>query len=338
MKVVIDAANVAHYEKGDGKPKLENIIAVSEFLLSRGDDILIMADASLKHEIDNKKDYEAFINEGFIDEVPKGNNADHFILNIAEEENAKIISNDFFREFQDEFKDLKSRRIPFRFEGKEVKIGSSANPKRVKNILQKVCSEILSDYENKRFDIYSSKKGSDLSGIAIAKEAIDRISGSYESDSKLEGLISKIPVFDKVIHMVDDLEKNATYVIFVLVHPRDYKETIKTAGSVSVTVGDRLKLEQNPLVAVRNDLYIKPGNFELNILYSEDVFDVSPYNVSITINDSDYEFIKKNSRNIASTIAGRIGSWKFPIVSVNKNMLLENPGDFTTSLEKGGKE
>ena len=47
-------------------------------------------------------------------------------------------------------------------------------------------------------------------------------------------------------------------------------------------------------------------------------------------------FIKRNSRNIASTIAGRLGSWKFPFVSVKPDMLLEKPGAFEIELEKGG--
>lgn len=338
MKVIIDASNVAHYKKGEGQPKLDNIIKVADFLLNRGDDILIIADASLKHEIDEKRAYEELLKKDYIDEVPAGTNADHFILNIAEEEKAKVLSNDYFKEFKDEFKDLQSMRIPFHFEGKNVKLGSSAKPKRVKNILQNISTECLNSFEAKRFDTYTHKKGLKLSGIEIAKEAINRISETYETEGRLENFISKIPVFDKVMNMVDDIERNATYVIFVLVHPKDYKETIKTAGSVSITVGDRLKLEQNPLVAVRNDIFIKPGHFELNILYSEDVIDFSPFNIAISINDYDYEFVKKNSRNIASTVAGRIGSWKFPIVSVNKNMILENPGEFTIALEKGGKD
>ena len=42
-------------------------------------------------------------------------------------------------------------------------------------------------------------------------------------------------------------------------------------------------------------------------------------------------------RNIASTIAGRLGSWKFPFVSVKPDMLLQRPGEFEIELEKGGK-
>ena len=111
---------------------------------------------------------------------------------------------------------------------------------------------------------------------------------------------------------------------------------VKNAGNISVTIADRLGLEKKPLIAVRNDLFTKPGTFELNILLADEVTETAPYNVLVRVHEQDEVFIKKNSRNIASTIAGRLGSWKFPFVSVKPDMLLEKPGDFEIELEKGG--
>ena len=105
-------------------------------------------------------------------------------------------------------------------------------------------------------------------------------------------------------------------------------------GNISVTVADRLRLEKKPLIAVRNDLFTKPGTFELNIMLADEVTEHAPYNVLVRVSTHDEVFIKKNSRNIASTIAGRLGSWKFPFVSVKPDMLLEKPGDFEIELEK----
>ena len=107
-------------------------------------------------------------------------------------------------------------------------------------------------------------------------------------------------------------------------------------GDISVTVADRLRLEKKPLIAVRNDLFTRPGTFELNIMLADEVTEHAPYNVLVRVSTHDEVFIKKNSRNIASTIAGRLGSWKFPFVSVKPDMLLEKPGDFEIELEKGG--
>ena len=104
MKVIVDASNVAHFKKNENsEPMLTNIIAAVETLEARDYEYEIIADASLAHDIDNKDDYNLLLEEKSIEEVPIGNNADHFILNLAEEEHAKILSNDKFRDFKDEF-------------------------------------------------------------------------------------------------------------------------------------------------------------------------------------------------------------------------------------------
>jgi len=337
LKVIIDAANVAHFKKGkEKKPSLDHVLKAVESLKSLGYEPYAIADASLRHEIDKKDEFITLLEEGKIHQVPSGTTADHFILKIAYDENSKILSNDIFREYNDEFKDIASKRIPYDVKDGEIIIGTSSKPKKIKNILQKICNQSLNEFEKKGFDPYKIKKSKKLSGIAVAKEAIDRITKSQEEglDSKMEDILMKIPLFDKVISMVEDAEKTSDFIIFVLVSPRDYKDAVRYAGNIAVTVGDRLKLEHAPLVAVRNDLFTRPGSFELNILYSDEVGEESKYNVNITINDHDYAFVKKNSRNIASTVAARIGTWKFPIVAVKPSMLMEKPGEFEIVLEK----
>ncbi|HML05892.1 MAG TPA: Zc3h12a-like ribonuclease [Methanobacterium sp.] len=337
MKVIIDAANVAHFKKGkEGTPSLDLILKAVESLKGLGYEPYAIADASLRHEVDKKEEFITLLEEGKIHQVPSGTTADHFILKIAYDENSKILSNDIFREYNDEFKDIASKRIPYDVKDGEIIIGTSSKPKKIKNILQKICNQSLNEFEKKGFDPYKIKKSKKLSGIAVAKEAIDRITKSQEEglDSKMEDILMKIPLFDKVISMVEDAEKTSDFIIFVLVSPRDYKDAVRYAGNIAVTVGDRLKLEHAPLVAVRNDLFTRPGSFELNILYSDEVGEESKYNVNITINDHDYAFVKKNSRNIASTVAARIGTWKFPIVAVKPSMLMEKPGEFEIVLEK----
>jgi hypothetical protein len=338
LKVIVDASNVAHFGKGkDGQPSLDNILKAIEALKGLGYEPFAVADAPLRHEIDKKEEFNKLLEEEKIQQVPSGTTADHFILKIAYDEDAKILSNDVFREYNDEFKDIASKRIPYSIKDGEISIGSSSKPKKVKNILQKICTQALSAFEKKGLDAYKVKKSNKLSGIAIAKEAIDRITKSKEEglDSKIEDIFMKIPLFDKVMTMVEDAERSSDFIIFVLVSPRDYKDAVRYAGNIAVTVGDRLKLDHAPLVAIRNDLFTKPGTFELNILYSDEVVEESKYNINITINDHDYSFVKKNSRNIASTVAARVGTWKFPIVSVKPSMLMEKPGQFEIILEKG---
>lgn len=340
MKIIIDAANVAHFKKGkETKPSLDHVLKAIESLKDLGYKPYAIADASLRHEIDRKEEFNTLLEEGKIQQVPAGTTADHFILNRAYEEDAKILSNDIFREYNDEFKDIASKRIPYNMKDGHIIIGTSSRPKKIKNILQKICNQTINEFEKKGIDAYKVKKSKKLSGIAVAKEAIDRITKSKDEgiDSKMEGLLMKIPLFDKVMSMVEDAEKTSDFIIFVLVSPRDYKDAVRYAGNIAVTVGDRLKLDHAPLVAIRNDLFTKPGSFELNILYSDEVGEESKYNVNITINDHDYAFVKKNSRNIASTVAARIGTWKFPIVAVKPSMLMEKPGEFEIILEKPEK-
>ena len=150
-------------------------------------------------------------------------------------------------------------------------------------------------------------------------------------DSKLENIFLKVPILNKMVSLVDEDIDESDFLIFVLVNPKDYKEAVRNAGTIAVTVRNKLNL------AVRNDLFTRPGTFELNIIYSDEILEESPYNVDIIINDTDYSFIKHNSRNIASTLAARLGTWKFPIVSVKPSMLMEKPGQFEISIERGGR-
>lgn len=342
MKVVVDASNVAHFgRKTDDKPSLDYIIKAADALEKMGYEPILIADASLRHEIDQKEVFNELLDKDEVQQVPSGTTADHFILKMAEQEDAKILSNDVFREYNDEFQDISSRRIPYSFKDGNINIGSSSKPKKVKNILQKICNQVLTEFDRKGYDAYKLKKNKKLSGIAVAKEAIDRIAKTNDEssiDSKLENVFMKIPLFGRVMSLVEEVEKTSDFIIFVLISPRDYRDAVRNAGNIAVTVGDRLKLDHAPLVAVRNDLFTKPGTFELNIIYSDEILEEAPYNVNITINDHDYSFVKKNSRNIASTVAARLGTWKFPIVSVKQSMLMEKPGHFDITLEKGGEK
>ena len=337
MKVVVDASNVAHYVKNENsKPQIANILAAVKALEESEDEFVIIADASLRHEIDDKEEFEKLLQSENVEEVPPGNDADHFILDIATREKAKILSNDKFRDYAAEFRNISSMRIPFVIENGRLTFGRPKKPKRDKNILQHISDEIIKELKFKRWEVYTGKEGLEISPLNIAKQAIVRIDNDSNAESTLENIFSKIPMFNKIVDMVDDVEIAAPYVIFVLVHPKNYKLVVKNAGNISVTIADRLGLEKKPLIAVRNDLFTKPGTFELNILLADEVTETAPYNVLVRVHEQDEVFIKKNSRNIASTIAGRLGSWKFPFVSVKPDMLLEKPGDFEIELEKGG--
>mgnify|MGYP004443863533 FL=1 len=338
MKVVIAASNVAHFNKNkSNQPQMSNIFAAVKALEESGDEFVIIADTSLHDKIDERGPYAKLLKSENVEEIPPEKDTNHFILDLATHEHAKVLSNNKFRKYGDEFRNIKSMVIPFTIENGRLTLGKSNKPKKDKSILQNISDEIIKQLTFKRWDVYTGKEGIDISPLNIAKQCIMRIDNEENMGNKLENVFAKIPLFNKIVDMVDDVEAAAPYVIFVLVHPRDYKMVVKNAGSISVTIADRLHLEKKPLIAVRNDIFTKPKTFELNILLADEVTENAPYNVVIRVCAHDEVFVKKNSRNIASTIAGRIGSWKFPFVSVKPDMILTQPGQFEVELEKGGK-
>jgi len=99
---VIDGANVAREcNHGSNGGRISNFYKLFEKLHSfQIENYTILCDRSLYYTIDDKNDYEKLIDKGQILETPGGTEADHFILKIAKEKDAFIISNDLFREFE----------------------------------------------------------------------------------------------------------------------------------------------------------------------------------------------------------------------------------------------
>jgi hypothetical protein len=111
---VVDGSNVALEEKtNDGKPKMENIARMRRALEIQGYRPIIITDARLKYDIDDKTQYERLEGEGIIHQAPAGTQADYFILTTAQIENGIVISNDQFHEWVSEFPWVEGRRIPF---------------------------------------------------------------------------------------------------------------------------------------------------------------------------------------------------------------------------------
>ena len=152
MKVVVDASNVAHYVKNkDGKPQMINILAAVKALEESGDEFVIIADASLRHEIDDKEKFVKLLESDNVEEVPAGNDADHFILDIAVREKAKVLSNDKFRDYAAEFRNIPSMRIPFIIDNGRLTFGKPNKPKKNKSILRNICDEIIKELKDGKF-------------------------------------------------------------------------------------------------------------------------------------------------------------------------------------------
>jgi hypothetical protein len=110
--VLVDGSNVAHSSEGD-QPELSNIIAVCDKLREEGYEPVVVVDAALRHQIDDRGGYERMVDDGSIKQAPAGTDADYFILSFARELDASIVSNDRFRDRQKVFPEATKRLIRY---------------------------------------------------------------------------------------------------------------------------------------------------------------------------------------------------------------------------------
>ena len=113
--VILDGSNIAWEEKGNNdKPKISNVEAMIN-RLSRANfkKIVTVADAALRYQIDNQRRLDKLVKDGAMKMLPARVDGDKFILRLAEEENAMIVSNDMFKEFRETTSWIDQRRIPY---------------------------------------------------------------------------------------------------------------------------------------------------------------------------------------------------------------------------------
>src|SRR5258705_3828762 len=77
--VLVDGSNVAHSCEGE-QALLSNITLVCDKLREEGYEPLVLVDAALRHQIDDRKTYEQLVESGAIRQAPAGTDADYFIL------------------------------------------------------------------------------------------------------------------------------------------------------------------------------------------------------------------------------------------------------------------
>jgi hypothetical protein len=118
-RVLVDASNVAHSTEG-GVARLTNIRLVQDKLREEGFEPLVVADAALRHQIDDKQAYEQMIENGLVHQAPAGTDADYFILSFAREMDARILTNDRFRDRAEQFPKERDRIIRYMIVDGEV--------------------------------------------------------------------------------------------------------------------------------------------------------------------------------------------------------------------------
>ena len=116
---IVDGSNVAHSTEG-AAPRLENIMVVCEKLRADGYQPIVVVDAALRHEIDERAEFERLLDSGAIRQTPAGTDADYFILSFARELEAAVVSNDRFRDRKSAFSDVTDRLIRYMILNGEV--------------------------------------------------------------------------------------------------------------------------------------------------------------------------------------------------------------------------
>lgn len=116
---IIDGSNVAHAGEGE-KASLQAIRLVTEKLAEEGYQPIIVVDAALRHQIDDRQGYEQMVEGGDIKQAPAGTDADYFILSFARELDAAVVSNDRFRDREKAFPEAMERQIRFMIVNDEV--------------------------------------------------------------------------------------------------------------------------------------------------------------------------------------------------------------------------
>ncbi|HHX45160.1 MAG TPA: hypothetical protein GX714_14410 [Chloroflexi bacterium] len=118
---VVDGSNIAYTElSANGDPKVSNIVAVCRDLRDRGYRPVVIVDASLRHEIDDPDQLEALLDDQDVRQAPAGTQADYFVLEVADELGALVISNDGFDEYREQYPWIDERRVPLMIVGGEV--------------------------------------------------------------------------------------------------------------------------------------------------------------------------------------------------------------------------
>lgn len=116
--MIVDASNVAH--ASENAVRLANVTLIRDHLTEEGMTPILVADAALRHQIDDADGYEVLVKAGEIQQAPAGTDADYFILTFARELDASVLSNDRFKERIAHFPDVRERIIRYMIVAGEV--------------------------------------------------------------------------------------------------------------------------------------------------------------------------------------------------------------------------
>ena len=112
LERIIDASNVSCDNAAKGSARYRNIVLCWEYYKAKNMKIKIIADANLRHKIDEKAPFQKALDEGKIYQAPSGRQADEYILRLAHQHpKSKIVSNDNFVDWPQKFSSMGDLRL-----------------------------------------------------------------------------------------------------------------------------------------------------------------------------------------------------------------------------------
>ncbi|MFW9822943.1 MAG: hypothetical protein ACFFE4_08420 [Candidatus Thorarchaeota archaeon] len=117
-RLIVDITNLLHQDLDfQDRLKTRNIITIRDALLSKGFDPFFIADASTRHNVDDKEQYKMLEKNNVIIQAPSRRTADKYVLKYAQKWNCPFLTNDMYKEYWSEFgKDwILKNRITYMF-------------------------------------------------------------------------------------------------------------------------------------------------------------------------------------------------------------------------------
>ena len=113
--IIVDGSNISWQEvSSKGKPKIKNILNAVEVLTEYGfEEILVVADAALRYQIENPSDLDIQVKKGVVEVLPAKVDADEFILRLSAQKGSFLLTNDLFKEYRNKYEWIDQRRIPY---------------------------------------------------------------------------------------------------------------------------------------------------------------------------------------------------------------------------------
>jgi hypothetical protein len=103
-KLAVDITNILNLDKDkNGEIKIENVLNLYNTVVKLGFVPHLIADASMKYQLDSDDQYEDLKDKKIIYQSPAGTEADEWVLEVAKREGCKFLTNDLYRDYRNEF-------------------------------------------------------------------------------------------------------------------------------------------------------------------------------------------------------------------------------------------